>query len=304
MTDGRPDATDTPESDFMPAQPHPLQTSSKRITIDQESISTIGAHSMVTGSLRVNRDIILSTKQHRLRERQRTTPREAILALAEMTPTPPGVLNTVSVDGHLTLIAQVTRTETYDPVSIALISKREGLDAVSFFTDHSIYEHDYDDLLMVTRGIKEMPAIFQNYVFSEYGVISARASGAAAIMLYASVLDADTLRQLVSQTQRWRMAALVQVANQADMEYALSLSPHAVCYGDPAQPSGQRPAMLELRRLRESVPLHTKILPAHPLSNLADVQMALDVGVHGIFLSQDLLQNTRDLEALRRMTDH
>ena len=48
-------------------------------------------------------------------------------------------------------------------------------------------------------------------------------------MLSAAVLDNDTLRRMVSATQRNLMTAMVQVHNADELRYAISLSPHVIC---------------------------------------------------------------------------
>ena len=158
---------------------------------------------MATGSLKINRDIILATKRRDFVKRQDSTPTEAIMALAAMQQRPIPILNTVRDHNSSLLLGQISLEETYDPVLAALRFARASFDGVSFFTDHTIYNQDLDDLLMVVRGLRKTPVIYQNFIFDEYGVVAARAAGASAVVLYASVLAPDDLRKVVSAAQRW-----------------------------------------------------------------------------------------------------
>lgn len=258
---------------------------------------------MATGSLHLNRDIILATKRQYINERRKKTPMEAVLSLAQMQRRPRSVLDTMQDDDRVTLIGQILRTETYDPVSTALTYVREGADAIAFFTDHSIYSGDLDDMLMVARGVKDTPIIYQNYTLDEYSVLSARAADASALVLYASLLDAATLRRVVSATQRWKMTAVVQMDDTSQLPLVETLSPHAIAYGDDL--SGKLELSLkELAALRNHLPTHIRVLLMHCLQTLEEVEAVLALNIHGIIVGDALLKNEKKAARLRQMIGH
>lgn len=258
---------------------------------------------MTTGSLRVNRDIILATKRHHIEQRRRATPLEAALALAQMRQRPRPILNTMQDDGRVTLIGQITRTEIYDPVSTALSYVQEGVDAVTFFTDHSIYAGDLDDMLLVARGLKDTPVIYQNYVVDEYSVISARAADASALVLYSSLLDTNGLRRVVGATQRWKMAAILQIEDESGLEAVRLLSPHAVAYGDDLSGSFER-SLSQLIAIREALPAHTRVMFMHSLQTLDEVEAALTARVHAVIVGEALLKSERKIARVRELVQH
>jgi len=253
---------------------------------------------MATGSLRVNQDIILATKKHHLKEAKRVRPVEAVLALAEMANKPHNVLNTVTNDNRPIILGQVTRTETYDPVTSALRFAQEGAHGIAFFTDHSIYPRDYDDMFMVARGTKQIPTLFQNYVFNDYGVMMARASGAAGLMLYSSILPPDTLKLVVSLTQRWRMSVLIQVETEEELEHALTLSANAICIGNPATGHVEKD-LQTLKQLRPRIPHYIQVLSSHSISTLKHLHMAYDGGIDGVFISEELIKTPKIASEMR-----
>lgn len=256
-----------------------------------------------TGSLHINRDIILAAKRQHLKVRREQTPVDALLALAQMQHRPRYFLTSAREPDQVTIIGQVTRTEMYDPVSTSLRYVREGADAIAFFTDHSIYENDLDDMLMVARGLKKTPIIYQNYVLDEYGVMGARASDASALVIYASLLEPAMLRRVISMTQRWKMTSMVQVTTPEELELACSLSPHMICYGDNLSSNVAR-SVQELTALREMIPHHIQFMLMHCLNTLDDVRAALSVGVNALLVGDALLNQERRAEHLRRLTGH
>lgn len=262
---------------------------------------------MVSGSLKVNRDIIVANKRHRLRERQSNTPREAVLALAEMTPNPPNVLNTIherdnNLYNKVTLIGQINRTPVYDPVTTAITMRDAGADAVSFFTDHAIYKQDYEDALLVTRGLRQTPVIFQNYILNDYGVIAARAAGIAAVTLYGTLLEPEEMRQLVSLAQRWRMVVVCQVDTLEYLDFALGLSPHAIAYGDPIMGDFMEDSAL-LRTHHPRIPAYTQFLFAYAFDSMVDIHQALTHDIDAIIVSHRVFGDTKQHRQLKSLLE-
>jgi indole-3-glycerol phosphate synthase len=257
---------------------------------------------MATGSLHVNRDIILATKRQHVRERQRHTPTEAILSLAQMQRRPRSLMNYASDGDKIFLIAQIRRTEIYDPVTSALHCVAHGADAIAFFTDHSIYHEDLDDLLIVARGVRKIPIIYQNYVLDDYGVMAARAADASGLVLFASLLPEDKLRRVVTMTQRWKMITMIQLDDAEELTVAKALSPHVLCFGDNL--SGNVEATVsDLTLIRPELPSHSKVMLMNTLDSIDDVELALKATVDGLIVSEDLLKNEKYARTIRHLID-
>ena len=255
---------------------------------------------MATGSLQVNRDIILATKKQHLKQQKKSTPFDAILALAQMQARPRSLLNYSSDREGITVIARISRHEIYDPVTSALHCLYNGADAISFFTDHSIYHHALDDMLMLARAIPDVPVIYQNYSRDEYEIMAARAFDASAMFLYSSLVEKEQLRRIVSMAQRWKMSTLVQVNNEDELEYALTLSPHALAFGDNL--SDNIGATVEdIKAVHHQLPAYTKVCMTHTLRSIADLRLALEAPVDAVIIDEFLLKQERPAATIRKL---
>jgi len=232
---------------------------------------------------------ILLAKRERLRERQRKVPAAAVLRLAEMQKAPYPLLNVVTGGEYVTLLGQVTYSEVYDPVGSALHLVRAGVDAIAFFTDTHVTDTGLDDLLLVSRGIRR-PVLYQNYVLDEYHVAETRAAGAAAVTLYASLLEPETLRRTVSIALRWRMATVVQVETREQIALVAELSPHAIAVGNPHQFDTAHDLAL-LETLRPHMPRYTQVMLLGGLTHIDHVMAALDQRVDALMLTSALLDH-------------
>ncbi len=261
---------------------------------------------MTTNKLSPRLDVIIATKRYALKERRKKTPLEAVRALASMQNRPSPILSTVPDPNEpVVIIGQIKHTLSqqgqivYDPVGTALRYAHRGVDSISLFTDEIIYENGVDDLVLVSNAV-HMPVICQDYILDEYEVIEARAAGASALVLSAAVLDRPTLRALISDTQRNRMTAIVQVHNREQLDYALSLSPHVIGLSsdDPFTPEPE----LDLeatRRLRDLIPSHIRVMVMEKLHSLDQVDVVASLGVDAMLVDEQLLETAQHANALR-----
>lgn len=249
----------------------------------------------------VDTTTIIATKREKLRERQTKTPTAAVIALADMQMRPRPVLNIVTGGESIAVIGAIAYSEIYDPVGMALRYTRLGVDAVAFFTDSSLYENGFEDLLLVSRAIKS-PVISQDYILDGYHVAEARASGASALTLYASVLDQTTLRRVVSLTQRWRMTALVQVENETQIDFVRTLSPHMIAVGSISDHSFDTNLAL-FERLRPTIPYNMKCMLHCTLSTLDQVAAILKFGVDAILVDEQILAHVALTDHLYQLVD-
>lgn len=257
---------------------------------------------MATGSLQVNRDIIVATRKQYLQERKHVTPMDAIMALAAMQTRPPYVLNTMTDREKVTVIGQIRLQETYDPVLAALRYVRAGADAVSYFTDHTIYTNDLDDMLMIARGIRKYPVISHNYVFDEYGVIAARASGAAGMVGYGALLSQDKLRRVISMTQRYKMTSILQINSIAHLEYMYDLSPHVISVGDPESENVEK-AIEMLKTFKPHVPFFSRTMLSNTLYTIEEVELAVKAGVDAVLVSDEVYSTPSKVEHMRKLVN-
>jgi indole-3-glycerol phosphate synthase len=112
-------------------------------------------------------------------------------------------------------------TEQFDPVSIAVSYAAGGAAALSVLTDQEFFRGSIEDL-QAARGAVGIPVLRKDFTIDELHVIEAAAHGADAILLIAAILDEAALRRLRELAAAYRMAALVEVHDGEELEFALA----------------------------------------------------------------------------------
>ncbi len=131
--------------------------------------------------------------------------------------------------GEVRIIAEIKKASPsagvlwadFDPVGIAKIYEQHGTAAISVLTDAPFFQGSLDDLRAV-RAAVSLPVLRKDFLLDRYQVLEARCAGADAVLLIAEILDDPTLRELLDETHRLGMGALVELYDAANLPRVLA----------------------------------------------------------------------------------
>jgi indole-3-glycerol phosphate synthase len=130
---------------------------------------------------------------------------------------------------HPAIIAEIkkaspskgTLTGFFDPPAIARMYATGGAVALSVLTDEKFFQGSLANL-ETARGAVPVPVLRKDFTIDEFHVIEAAAHGADAILLIAAILDVSELRRFRELAASYRMAALVEVHDEAELDTAIA----------------------------------------------------------------------------------
>lgn len=105
----------------------------------------------------------------------------------------------------------------FNPVEIAREYKRAGAAALSVLTEPLHFRGSLADLAAV-RLATDLPVLRKDFIVDEYQLIEARAYGADAVLLIATVLDKTELRDLHDAALALGLTPLVELYDPAELE--------------------------------------------------------------------------------------
>jgi len=109
----------------------------------------------------------------------------------------------------------------FDPVAIAKVYEQHGAAAISVLTDEPFFQGSLDNLRAVRASVS-LPVLRKDFLIDRYQVLEARCAGADAVLLIAEILDDPTLRELLDETHRLGMCALVELYDPANLPRVLA----------------------------------------------------------------------------------
>ncbi len=105
-----------------------------------------------------------------------------------------------------------------DPVDITMGYVHAGAAALSVLTDRKYFDGRRDDL-MKAREVNNCPILRKEFIIDRYQVIEAKALGADAILLIASVLDNSTLIELAKMAHSFGLEVILEIHDLDELPY-------------------------------------------------------------------------------------
>ena len=109
----------------------------------------------------------------------------------------------------------------FEPARIASQYERGGASALSVLTDRDFFQGSLADLEAARHAVA-LPVLRKDFTIAREHIIEAAAHGADAILLIASILTEQEIRDYREEAARFRMAALVEVHNRRELDVAIA----------------------------------------------------------------------------------
>ncbi|GAB3545796.1 indole-3-glycerol phosphate synthase [Actinopolyspora lacussalsi] len=135
----------------------------------------------------------------------------------------------------LSLIAEMKRrspskgslTDSYRPGELARVYDRSRASAISVLTHEEGFGGSPEHLRLI-RPETSLPLLRKDFVTDEYQVVEARALGADAVLLIASVLSTERMAALLKCVRELGMEALVEVHDEDEVDTALEVDARVI----------------------------------------------------------------------------
>jgi indole-3-glycerol phosphate synthase len=132
-------------------------------------------------------------------------------------------------DGRVALIAEVKKASPsagvirpdFDPVAVARDYERAGASCLSVLTDEKFFQGQLDYLRRIREAVK-LPLLRKDFTVDELQIHEAVVAGADCVLLIVACLEQDELVHLSRVAADWRLNALVEVHDKAELDRALA----------------------------------------------------------------------------------
>ncbi len=180
----------------------------------------------------------------------------------------------------------------FDPVALARTYAENGASAISVLTETPHFQGRLEFLGAIRDelGASCPPLLRKDFIFDEYQVWEARAWGADAILLIASILEDGEMGSLIAEARGLGMDALVETHTEAEVE--MSLSAGASLIGINNRDLATFEVDLETtRRLRPLVPTEVPVVAESGIFTGYDVVMVAGWGVDAVLVGEGLVKS-------------
>lgn len=133
--------------------------------------------------------------------------------------------NALIVDGSVSVIAEIKKAspskgiirKDFDPLKIADAYINNGASAISVLTDEPFFKGSLNYLESVSE-ISPIPTLRKDFIIDPYQVKEARAYGADAVLLIATICEGNQLSELLAATKEFGLQALVECYHEEEID--------------------------------------------------------------------------------------
>jgi len=188
-----------------------------------------------------------------------------------------------SLRRKIAIIAEIKRRSpshgllrgNFEPAKIALLYEQNGAAAVSVLTDETFFGGGDNDIAAVKSAVA-LPVLRKEFIIDPYQITETRAIGADAILLIASLLGEEKLRDYRQEAESLGLAALVEAHNRQELFASLSSGARIIGVNN-----------RDLRTLATDIRVSLELAPLLPHDLTAVSESGIETG--------------HDIEALRKV---
>lgn len=256
-------------------------------------------------------DILVSIaayKRDEVTARKRARSQGEIERDAKAAPAPRGfiaALERAHAPGRLALIAEIKKASPskgliradFDPPALAQAYERGGATCLSVLTDEPSFQ-GADAYLRDVRAATALPCLRKEFLVDPWQVAESRALGADAILVILALADDSLAADLISESSRFGMDALVEVHDEAEMARAGRLGATLIGVNN----RDLRTFVTDLavtERLAACAPANALLVTESGVFTPADARRLEAAGAHAMLVGESLMRQ-QDVEAATR----
>lgn len=185
----------------------------------------------------------------------------------------------------------------FDPVAIATTYEANGARAISVLTERRYFLGDLGFLKAIHEKV-DIPLLRKDFIFEEYQVYEARANGADAFLLIATMLDRSLMSDLYMLGKDLGMETLAEVHDEADLDKVLEVGFDVVGINNRDLKSF-KVDIKTTGRLIEEMPYDRTVVGESGISTVDDMQYLKSVGADAALIGEAIMRE-RDFGAKLR----
>lgn len=198
--------------------------------------------------------------------------------------------------GDIGIIAEVKRATPrlpdlapkLDAAAQARAYAEAGARAISCLTDETFFKTSLDDLRDVRRATA-LPLLRKDFLIDEFQLYESRANLADAVLLIVRILERGRLRDFLGLAQELRLAALVEVHGEKELDLALDLRASIIGVNNRDLDTLQTSIETSLR-LRPLIPPGTIAIAESGIATRDDMKLLDGAGFDAALVGETLLK--------------
>jgi indole-3-glycerol phosphate synthase/phosphoribosylanthranilate isomerase len=178
-----------------------------------------------------------------------------------------------------------------------------GVRSISVLTEEDNFGGSLDDLAAIKAALPHVAILRKDFLLDEEDVDVSWRAGADAVLLIASVLDADMLAAMYRRARGLGMQALVEVHDEKDVEKCRAFAPELTGINSRDLATFTVDLLLPVR-LRPRIDWRTRLVFESGVRGPEDVMLALSAGFDGVLVGETAVKSPDSVAGLLSAFGH
>ena len=193
--------------------------------------------------------------------------------------------------------------EEFSPSKISTMYEEAGASAVSVLTEKRKFLGSLSDLSEVSSTVN-IPVMRKEFIFDPYQIFEARASGADAILLIATILETNLLADLRLLAEEYGMDSLVEVYSEKDLDRALEAGAKIIGVNNRDLKTFKVDIGNTLKIFSNISPSDKKdfiLVSESGINNWSDVEPLAEAGIDAILVGESLMKSSSPKNLIKEL---
>ena len=177
-----------------------------------------------------------------------------------------------------------------DIAKTAVFYEEGGASAISVLTEEDYFKGE-SSFIKTVKEATRIPVLRKDFIFEEYQIYESKYLGADAILLIATILEKEILRQLVDISLSLNIEPLVEVHIQEDIEKMLQTKARVIGINNRDLKTFETDTKVT-QRLISSVGSGKIIVSESGIKSKEDVRWLKSLGVDAILVGESIVRST------------
>jgi len=251
-------------------------------------------------------DRIVEVKKREVDYMKETTSLEALKEAVRDLPSPRDFRKAIS-GPECSIIAEVKKSspsrgrirEDFDPVKIASIYEANGAAAISVLTDKEFFDGKNSYLSEIKETVS-LPLLRKEFIIDSYQIYETKIIGGDAVLLIASILKEETLRQFIDLAESLGLSPLVEIHSSEELDKALIAGAGIIGINNRNLKNFSTDLMTSMD-LAPSIPEDKTVISESGIETREDIATLMGKGIYSFLIGEALMKAPDTGKKLREL---
>ena len=179
--------------------------------------------------------------------------------------------------------------ENYDPLEIAKIYEKSGIQAISILTESKYFKGEIDHLSTIKQNT-QIPILRKDFIIDEYQIYESKIYQADVILLIVSVLNDDQLKKFVEIANDIKLDCIIETYNEEEIKRALKLN-YPIIGINNRNLKNLKTDVINSLNLFKNISKDYTVIAESGIKSTSEIKMYNDFGIFNFLIGESILRS-------------